>query len=371
MVGFDERRLLGAAAAQLKVDEPLELEFLLPFRKLVDGLREEAGLSQVGAWRVGARLMDSLEQRVALREFEARTPELRQQQVRAPIFVTGMPRAATHLLHNLLARTPGLWAPRLWELQQPIPPARIDERWIDRQIRATKDGLQQLFEGAPALRRLHPLTPMSPADCSGLLRHSFSTLDHALRWHVPSYVDYMLNADLSRAYADHRRFVRLLAYRHRYDERGQARMVLEDPWHLCHLDSLLEAYPDAWIVRVTSERAEAVEATTRMAHALQSFDAKRPPRPAKLRPYCERLVDAGLAAGERGSARLPSWRLVEVSSASLLEDPVAVVKKLGAYLRIPSSDHAVDEAARWLGDTLGKDPLASASSANMRISAIL
>ena len=87
------------------------------------------------------------------------------------------------------------------------------------------------------------------------------------------------------------------------------------------------------------------------------------------------IIAAGRAASERGSAHLPaglpSWRLVEVSSASLLEDPVAVVQKLGAYLRIPTSDAAINEAARWLGDTQGKDPLASASSASMRIDAIL
>src|SRR5690606_38381551 len=130
MDGLDEQRLLGAAAAHFGVHAPLEPEFVPALRALLAGLREEAELSQVGAWRASARLLNALGHRAALRSFEAETPELSAHEVDDPIFITGLPRVATRVLHNLLARTPGLWAPRLWELQAPVPPPRIDERWI-------------------------------------------------------------------------------------------------------------------------------------------------------------------------------------------------------------------------------------------------
>ena len=372
MVGIDEQRLLSAAAAQLKVDEVLEDTFRPAFGALIRALRDDAGLSQVGSWQASARLMKALEQRVALRAFEAKTPKLEQVELDAPIFITGLPRAGTHLLHNLLARNPGLWAPRLWELQRPVPPRRIDERWIDGQIHATATALDQLFEAAPDLRRLHPLVPTSPEACAWLLGNSFSTLSHALRWHVPSYVEHILGADMGPAYADHRRFARVLAYRHRHEARAQARMVLEDPWHLWHLDSLLDAYPDAWVVRVTVEPEQALEAMARICFGMHRIDGKRPLSAAKTRAYCGRLLDAGLAAGRRGSPRLPSWRVIEVPYASLCEDPIAAVRRLGAYLRVPSSEAALHEATRWLSDTRGMQPLApGASSASMRLAACL
>ena len=350
MVGFDEQRLLGAAAAHLGVEEPLETIVRAPFSALLQGLREEAGLSQVGSWRAGARLMEALGQRVALRKFAAETPAVAEVSIRAPIVITGMPRAGTYLLHNLLARMPGLWAPRLWELQRPIPPGRIDERWIDRQIRSTRTSIEQLFEASPDLRRLHPLSATSPEACSWLLRTSFSTLDYALRWRMPSYVEHLLDSSPRAAYREHKRLLQVLAYRHRYEHRGGDRVVLADPWHLCHLDELLEAYPDAWIVRIQTDRAQALESLARTCWALQRVDTKRPCSSAEIRSYCETLVDAALEGQQRGAAGLPSWRIVDVPYAKLCEDPVAMVKQLGAYLRTPSSDAAVHDASLWLSD---------------------
>jgi len=350
MVGFDEQRLLGAAAAHLGVEAPLESMFRPPFSALVAGLREEAGLSQVGSWRAGARLMEALGQRVALRAFEDDTPALAEVEIRAPIFITGMPRAGTYLVHNLLARTPGLCAPRLWELQRPIPPRRIDERWIDRQIRSTRTAVEQVYAASPELRRLHPMAPTSPEACSWLLRASFSTLDYALRWHLPSYVEQLLDAEPRAAYRDHRRLLRVLAYRHRYELRAGARLVLADPWHLCHLDALLDAYPDASLIRVQTDRAQAIESLARTCWALQRVDAKRPRAPAELRAYCATLVDAAREGGARGVARLPAWRLIDVPYTKLCEDPLAMLEQLGGAIQLPSGAAALDDASRWLSD---------------------
>ncbi|PRP96563.1 hypothetical protein ENSA5_36390 [Enhygromyxa salina] len=350
MLGFDEQRLLGAAAARLDVQEPLEATFLPAFRALIGGLRDEARLSQVGAWRACARLMAALGQRVALAEFERHTPELAQVEIDSPIFVTGLPRAGTRLLHNLLARTPGLWAPRLWELQRPVPPVRIDERWIDRQIQTTDSLLDQLYEAAPELRSLHPMAATSPDACSWLFRNNFSSLMHALRWYMPSYVEFMLDADLEPAYRDHRRFLQILAHRHRHDDHAGPRLVLEDRWHLWHLDHLLAVYPDAWVIQIQVEREPALSALTRSCWTLQGIDAKRPRSPAELRRYCAKILDEGLAASERARAGLAPGRFIDIPYAKLSADPLAVVRSLGVRLRLGISDASLGEAARWLAD---------------------
>ncbi|PRQ08752.1 hypothetical protein ENSA7_15700 [Enhygromyxa salina] len=348
MIGFDEQRLLGAAAAHLSVHEPLEAAFLPAFRALIAGMRDEARLSQVGSWRAGARLMTALGQRAALANLERDTPELAQIEIDAPIFITGLPRASTNLLHNLLARTPGLWAPRLWELQRPVAPPRIDERWIDRQILTTNALLDQLYEAAPELRRLHPLSATSPDACSWLFRNSFSSLIHACHWFMPSYVDFMAHADLEPAYRDHRRHLRALAHRHRHDDHAGPRMVLEDIWHLWQLEPLLAVYPNAWVIQIHCERELAVSTLMRSCWTLMQVDAKRPRSASDLLAYCASIVDSGLAAGERARASLSGARFIDVTHAQLVADPIAVVRSLGARMQLGIADSSLSEAGRWL-----------------------
>lgn len=365
MIGFDEQRLLGAAAQHLAVDEPLEPAFMPAFRALLTGLREEAGLSQVGSWRASARIMTALGQRVALAEFEHDTPELNSIAIERPIFITGFPRAGANLLHNLLVRVPGLWGPRLWELQRPVPPPRIDERWIDRQIHATEEMLEQLYESAPEFRRIHPLSATSPDACSWLFRNNFSSLVHGFYWHMPSYVEFMLHADMGPAYRDHRRFVRVLAHRHRHDDLAGPRIVLEDCWHLWHLEALFATYPDACVIQIHAEREQVLQNLARSCWTLQQVDAKRPRSATQVRDDCAQLLDAGFASAKR--ARERGGRFIDIDHAQLLAEPLALVRSLAPRLQLPLPESlpnslpngALQGASRWLLDQrmLGRRPL--------------
>ena len=354
MDGLDEQRLLGAAAVHLGVHAPLEPEFVPAWRALLQALRDEAELSQVGAWRASARLMSALGLRANLRELEAETPELREHPLEDPIFITGLPHAATRLLHNLLARAPGLWAPRLWELQAPIPPARIDERWIDRQIRATEAMLEQLeppdSAAAPELRRVHSHRATDPDACSWLFRNNFSSLAHALHWHVPGYVAFMREAELGAAYRDHRRWLRVLVWRHRHDDLAGPRVVLEDPWHMGQLDALFQVYPNAKVIQVHCDPLEAVPALARACWALQRIDGRRPRAHDAIGRYCVELLDASLRANAVARQRLGSARIIDVSDRAVLEDPLAVVRTLGRRLQFPVTEPTLRQASRWLLD---------------------
>lgn len=350
MDGLDEQRLLGAAATHLGVQVSLEPEFVPALRALLRALREEAELSQIGAWRASARLMSALAQRAALREFEAATPEVSEQRLDDPIFLTGLPRIATRLLHNLLARVPGLWAPRLWELQAPVPPARIDERWIDRRIRETEAMLEQLDETAPELRRLHPLTATDPDACGWLFRNNFSSLVHAFHWHVPSYVAFMTGAELEPAYRDHRRWLRALAWRHRHDDLAGPRIILEDAWHMGQLDSLFRVYPNARVIQVHGDPVDALPGLARTCWTLQRIDGKRARSMSEVGDYCLALLSESLRANAAARERLGTARIIDVSHRELLEDPFAVVRGLGRRLQFSITEPALRQASRWLLD---------------------
>ncbi|MCU1644033.1 MAG: hypothetical protein JWN03_4308 [Nocardia sp.] len=57
-------------------------------------------------------IVDALRNRLLLRDNAERHPQICQIPVSAPVFILGLPRSGTTLLHNLLALHPQLRAPR-------------------------------------------------------------------------------------------------------------------------------------------------------------------------------------------------------------------------------------------------------------------
>jgi Sulfotransferase family len=60
-------------------------------------------------------------------EAEKQHPEILEQPVEAPIFITGMGRTGTSILLELMAQDPQVRTPAGWELRYPSPPPQAGQ----------------------------------------------------------------------------------------------------------------------------------------------------------------------------------------------------------------------------------------------------
>ena len=60
--------------------------------------------------------------RLRLQEDRRRHPQIADQIIRRPLFITGLPRTGSTLLHALLAQDVSCRAPQTWEVMHPSPP---------------------------------------------------------------------------------------------------------------------------------------------------------------------------------------------------------------------------------------------------------
>ena len=67
-------------------------------------------------------ILVALQNRLQMADWFARHPEIGEQAVARPLFITGLPRSGTSILHELLAQDPAHRAPRHWEVRYPCPP---------------------------------------------------------------------------------------------------------------------------------------------------------------------------------------------------------------------------------------------------------
>jgi hypothetical protein len=238
---LNAEEMLDLARRQSGLSDFGDLSFVDPLHRFLRSCADEASLSLVG--RMAARWDTTrfLTNLLRLRDAEHREPAILDQQLKRPIFITGLPRSGTTFLHRLLLQDPDNRAPRVWQTIYPYPAGGERDRRaarVARQLRA--------FERlAPEFRALHPLQAESPQECSEITAHVFRSLRFDTTYRIPSYRSWLDGAGHLPAYRFHKRFLQHLQHQH-----GAGQWVVKCPDHLFALDAIRAVYPDARLVFV-------------------------------------------------------------------------------------------------------------------------
>jgi hypothetical protein len=257
---FTRDGLLAEARAQLGMSDggipdftaagvpALADDFLEPLAVLLPALEEEAELTVIGRWITRRFLLRFLEVRLQLARFVRDDPGVLDEEVVAPLFVTGAPRTGTTILHAMLAQDPASRVPEGWELLRPVPPPSPDPAVFaaDARIPLADRELRLPGQVAGELDAIHVYRGRMHKECVSSMSFSFRSEEFTARYRVPSYVDYLQSCDVTPAYEMHKLVLQVL-------QRGWAgtsasgpvRWVLKSPIHLHWLPELLGVYPDA------------------------------------------------------------------------------------------------------------------------------
>jgi len=238
---LDADALLDEARRRSGLDDFGDDDFLEPYRLFVEALDREAELHTLGRLIVRDDLLNWLENRLGLVAWRTKEPAIAREPVEQPLFITGLPRTGTSILHELLACDPAHRAPLHWEVRHPCPPPSPAGD-PDRLARAERQ-VQLWNHVVPEYRVMHELGATLPVECIQLTAHSFRSEELMGRHQVPSYAAWYAACDLAPAYRFHRSMLQHLGFRHRRE-----RWVLKAPSHLAALGPLLAEYPDARVV---------------------------------------------------------------------------------------------------------------------------
>ncbi|WP_428485497.1 sulfotransferase family protein [Rhodopila sp.] len=327
-VGFldkplDPDTLIQIARRQTGLRAFGDTSFIGPLTRLLDSCSAEAALGLMGRSATRWDMVRFLSNLLLLHDAMTRSPEILQEPIQQPIFITGLPRSGTTFLHRLMMTDLDNRAPLVWETIYPSPAAGTTTKRIARVTRQLKtfDWL------APAFRALHPLNATSPQECSEITAHVFRSLRFDTNYHIPSYRTW-LDADVMRqlpAYRFHRRFLQYL----QHQDRVAHRWVLKCPEHLFALQAIRAVYPDARLVFVHRDPVKVLLSQARLTEVLrQPFTRRLDPKalgPAESRRWLDgtrRMMAAGDDAG------FPE-PICHVHHMDLISDPVSTVE--GVY----------------------------------------
>jgi hypothetical protein len=310
--------------------------------RLSADLRGPARLTPVGRIAARVHLVDLLANRLRMHADRNAHAAVDSEPVIAPLFIVGLPRTGTTLLHMLLAQDPANRVPRTWEVMHPSP-AEGDERCRTNKTARELAWMERL---APGFRAMHPLAPELPQECVAIDSHTLQSYEFQSTHYVPDYQAWLEQRGLSAAYRHHRRFLQYLQW-----QQAGMHWVLKAPAHLFGLSMLVETYPDACIVQTHRDPLEVLASLASLSTAMRGAFSDCVDPVAVGREMSARWGDAVLqAVNQRVSGRLPERAFMDVDYRNIVASPLDTVRSIYARFGRTLSDEAERAMRRFLAE---------------------
>ena len=242
-----EAEALEAAALRGKPDAALghDDSWRAPFERLLQSLREEAGLNPLGLTMAHGQIVMMLRARIRAAALWRDHPEIPDRPIPAPVIILGQMRSGTTRLHRLLACDRRFAHTRLYESLIPVPYGRRPGISDARRLRA-RLGLALIHRLNPELARIHPTSRSVAEEEFGLHSFGFGGAQFEAQWRVPGFARWWEAADRRPLYQAFRALLQTNAWFR--GDRGQQTHLLKVPQFLQDLPLVLDLFPDARLI---------------------------------------------------------------------------------------------------------------------------
>ncbi|MDE0107999.1 MAG: SDR family oxidoreductase [Bryobacterales bacterium] len=282
-----------------------------------------------------------------------RHPEIEEERIARPVFIVGINRSGTTLMHRLMVRDKRFWALRMYELVQPILAtgdyAAVAGTPMDPRRVRTEEAYRA-FDIFKVLEGVHPFGIDEPEEDFPILKTAFSSWTFGAQFHVPGYRRWLAANGLGDAYAFHYRAAQHYTWQRlqaRPGHRGQ--WLFKMPFHLMELETLTETYPDALFIQTHRTPAEVMGSWNSLVERARSVAMK--PLPGDKTGAEQLAFMSGMLNGAtrfRSAHPELEHRWVDVAYADLIRDPMKVVRDIYSRFGWRLEQTAVDEMEGWL-----------------------
>lgn len=344
---LDAGALLARGAQMAGMADPDFSGFRPQFERLVQAINAEAGLKAEALPKVSHLLTLPVRNRLEVEQWLRDYPEIREEKIEQPIFLTGLPRSGTTYFQYLFDPEPSMRMLRYWEGERPCPPSGFAPETISARIQwcAEEKAAGQSKDAVRAkIAQIHLSDADGPEECLKLIEQTFLNAGHYWTYRVPGYFEACLDPDaLREAYAYYKLALQLLQWRCE-----KRRWVLKWPCHLIALDQIMEVFPDARFVVTHRDPVQALASNCSLATLLRRGTAEHvDPHEvgAQMRDmllaYLERLVAFDDRHGHR---------MAHVAYRTAVDQPELAMEQALTALGIPMSAGFAEAIQAWRRD---------------------
>ncbi|QFU75898.1 sulfotransferase [Halioglobus maricola] len=285
---------------------------------------------QGGRERCYQRVVYQIATRLKLENAFATIDGWQEQEIVAPIFVTGLPRSGTSALLNLLEVAPENRSPLQWEVQFPDPwpgsaPGDKDPRY-DYLAKALEESRNSEFA------KIHFVDADTPEECVLLHAYAFHGVQLGFEIMLEPYRSWLLGQDLTPLYAFQKKVMQLLNWRNP----GQ-QWLLKAPAHMLGIESIIDVFPDArfvWCHRDPQKVIPSINSLNKVVLDMYLGEYSHIDM-AEMGQAVMEWYAMSLERGLASRAALPPEMFIDCSQQEFVDDNMALVQKVYDSFEIP------------------------------------
>ncbi len=265
---FDADSIIKKTRKKADFIDELPGQVDIGLRKMVHSINKEARLNFFGRLAVKNLMERTLYGRFKVEQVLAQNPEIEQAEIKQPVFIIGMPRTGTSILHAMMHQDPAHRSPLAWECLLPYPVPKPETFTNNDQLKTITKEFDQLFKLVPDFLKKHYMAADSPQECLAINNLDFNSFQITAQLYASTYMDWFADeSDSLETMKFHKRFLQYLQSGGVKAERW----LLKSPVHLMRLDEIFEVYPDARIVMTHREPTKVVASTASLLSSVRSL----------------------------------------------------------------------------------------------------
>lgn len=346
---FDEAAILAEAQANTGLDDFGPDEFRPALGVLLESLREEAPLNELGRMTLRGRVIESLETRLRTHSWITRHPEILEEEIGAPLVVIGLMRTGTTMLQRIIASDPRNHACMWWETRFPAPAADTDWSRPDPRIAVAEAEVAAILAADPRQASIHPWDAQAPDEEIMLLEHSFLSHVPEAFVNIPTYRSWITEQDWTPSYLFLKKLLQLLQWQKRQRGNVRERWVLKSPGHLGYIETLFEVFPGANVIQTHRDPVDTVPSAASMNHAMWALYSDDSAANVAGAQWQERLA-WGTARAMESRKHYDANRFVDIWFRDAMKDPISEISRAYETFGIEMTPAARAGMEQWRTD---------------------
>jgi len=329
IVSLDQKSLLRRAEQITGLSDFGDPYYQEGLSVLLHSIEKDAQLRFFGKLVIRIVIINYLTQRLLFIQAKKKIPKNIQGGLQEPFIITGIHRSGTTFLLRMLSMDPQHEGIPFWRLYRPFSiPGRIDLRRIRSAVELSI--LRPVFRNIDAK---HVIRGEKPEESAWMMGLTFYSIVYWILAPVSSYVEWLLNVDMSKYYQD---YSSLLQF-HQKALPGKS-MVLKAPDHTPDMDMLLSEVPNARVIQLHRDPTTCVISLSSLfysTHAAMTEDIQ-------AKGMCEvnkRMAAHFIRANKEARQDEDINRSIfDIEYEDLIDDPIGTVKGIYHYFNVPWSD---------------------------------